>query len=150
MLSCAGDAGRPGRRRKMAEKISEPVRRFLEKPNFAVLATESTSGRPQATPVWFVQNGDVIVINTSAGRKKLHNVEANPRVALAIVDRDNPYQYVQIQGRVVKLDRDNGARDIDRLSQRYTGKPYPYPGGDSPQKRVSLHIRPEHVNASGF
>jgi PPOX class probable F420-dependent enzyme len=134
----------------MAQVISDPVRRFLEKPNFAVLATQSASGRPQATPVWFMYTGDEIVVNTSAGRTKLRNVEANPRVSLAIMDRENPYQYVQIQGRVVKLDRDNGARDIDRLSHRYTGKPYPYPGGDSPEKRVSIHIRPERVNTMGF
>lgn len=129
----------------MPAAIPEQVKTFLEKPNFAVLATHSSSGRIQATPVWFLHDGGEILINTSAGRKKLGNMEADPRVTLAIVDRENPYLYVQIQGRVRKFDKENGPRDIDRLSQRYQGKPYPYPGGDSPRNRVTIRIAPDRV-----
>lgn len=129
----------------MPAVISEKVKTFLEKPNFAVLATHSQSGRIQATPIWFLRDGGEILINTSAGRKKLHNMEANPRVALVIVDRENPYQYVEIQGRVNKFDKENGPRDIDRLSQRYHGRPYQYPGGDSPKNRVTIRIAPDRV-----
>jgi PPOX class probable F420-dependent enzyme len=134
----------------MAAAIPEQVKTFLEKPNFAVLATQSESGRVQATPVWFLHTGGEILINTSAGRKKLRNMEADPRVALAIVDRENPYRYVQIQGRVVKFDKENAARDIDRLSQRYHGRPYQYPASDSPKNRISIHIAPDRVNTMGF
>jgi PPOX class probable F420-dependent enzyme len=134
----------------MAATIPDPVKAFLEKPNFAVLATQSRLGRVQATPVWFVRAGGEILINTSAGRTKLRNMEANPRVTLAIVDRENPYRYVQIQGRVVKFDKENGPKDIDTLSHRYTGKPYTYPGNDNPKNRVSIHITPERVSAQNL
>jgi PPOX class probable F420-dependent enzyme len=134
----------------MATQIPGPVKAFLEKPNFAVLATRSSSGRPQATPVWFVLVGDHILINTKAGRTKLRNMEANPQVALAIVDRENPYRYVQIQGRVVKFDRENAPKDIDRLSQRYVGGPYKYPPDDHPTNRISISIAPEKINAMGL
>ncbi|MGH2349263.1 MAG: PPOX class F420-dependent oxidoreductase, partial [bacterium] len=97
-------------------EIPEDVRRFLEKPNVAVLATVGPRGRPQATPVWFMLEGSDILINTSAGRTKLRNMEANPNVALTIVDPENIYTYVQLRGRVVKFDREHGPRDIDRLS----------------------------------
>jgi PPOX class probable F420-dependent enzyme len=138
------------RERSMAVTIPEPVKTFLEKPNFAVLATQSHSGRVQATPVWFLYADGKILINTSAGRAKLRNMEANPRVALAIIDRENPYRYVQIQGRVVTFDKENGAKGIDTLSQRYTGKLYTYPSNDSPKNRVSIHIAPERLDAHGF
>ncbi len=134
----------------MAAVIPAQVRAFLEKPNVAVLATQSRSGRVQATPVWFLHANGQILINTSAGRTKLRNMEANPRVTLVIVDRENPYRYVQIQGKVVKFDRENGPKGIDRLSQRYTGKPYQYPNTDNPKNRVSIHIAPERVNAMGL
>ncbi len=134
----------------MAAAIPEQVKTFLEKPNFAVLATQSESGRVQATPVWFLHTGGEILINTSAGRKKLRNMEADPRVALTIVDRENPYRYVQIQGRVVKFDKENGPKDIDRLSQRYHGRPYQYPANDNPKNRISIHIAPDRVNTMGF
>jgi PPOX class probable F420-dependent enzyme len=134
----------------MAAGLSDSVKAFLEKPNVAVLATQSRSGDVQATPVWFMRRGGEILINTSAGRTKLRNMEDNPRVALAIVDRENPYRYVQIQGTVVEFDRENAPRDIDRLSQRYVGGPYVYAANDAPSKRVSIHIAPQRIHASGL
>lgn len=127
--------------------LPDSVKEFLQKPNLAVLATISPKGRPQATPVWFLVDGDRVVVNTSRGRVKHHNIEKNPHVAVTVVDRDDPYRYVQIQGKVVKLDWDNGARDIDRLSLRYRGRKYQYPATDSPDRRVSLIIRPSKVYA---
>lgn len=130
----------------MATALSAPVREFLEKPNFAVLVTRSRSNRIQATPVWFVMSDGRVLVNTSKGRTKLRNMRENPDVVLAIVDSKNPYQYVQIHGKAAAFDTEHGARDIDRLSQRYTGKPYGYPGGDRPENRVSIYIEPEHVS----
>lgn len=130
-------------------EFTEPVKKFLEKPNLAVLATISPSGRPQATPVWFLLDGDEILMNTSQGRVKLRNVQADPRVAVTIYDKDNPYLYVQVRGRVT-IDPKSGARDIDRLSQRYRGKPYQYPPSDAPERRVSLHLKPSAISGMGF
>ena len=130
-------------------QLPEKVKKFLEKPNFAVLATVSPKGRPQATPVWFMLDGEEILMNTSQGRAKLRNLGANPSVAVAVVDKDDPYLYVQIRGQV-RLDSENGARDIDRLSMRYGGRPYKYPPTDSPQKRVSLRMRPTGFSGMGM
>lgn len=84
-------------------KIPDSVKTFLDKPNVAVLATISPAGRPQATPIWFMLDNGHILVNTAKGRIKLRNMEANPRVVLAIVDHANPYQYVQIRGTVCAL-----------------------------------------------
>jgi len=130
--------------------LPDTVRKFLQKPNFAVLATVGPNGRPQATPVWFLLEDDHIMINTSQGRIKLRNVQANPHVALTVTDRDNPYQYVQIRGRVVAIDRARGAADIDRLSLRYRGRPYQYPSTDGPANRVTLLINPRRIQTMGF
>ncbi|HET7265499.1 MAG TPA: PPOX class F420-dependent oxidoreductase [bacterium] len=133
----------------MAAPISEPVRKFLEKPNFAVLATRGI-GDLQATPMWFLYEGGQVILNSSQGRVKLRNMHKHPEVALAIVDRENPYQYVQIKGVVTAFDEKSGARDIDRLSQRYVGSPYAYPDGDAPEKRVTIRITPSKVTTMGF
>ncbi|MDR7521283.1 MAG: hypothetical protein QN168_02350 [Armatimonadota bacterium] len=73
-------------------------------------------------------------------------MEANPHVSLSIVDPGNMYRYVQIRGEAIRFDPHNGARDIDRLSMRYTGKPYPYPDGQRPEDRVSVLITPRSVS----
>lgn len=131
-------------------QLSDPIRKFLDKPNLAVLATVSPSGRPQATPVWFMVDGDEILINTAKGRVKLQNLKAHPHVALAVYDRDDPYQHVQIRGKVVKLDEEHGARDIDRLSMRYRGQPYKYQPGVTPSDRVSIRIKPTGLTSGGI
>lgn len=128
----------------------ESIRAFLTKPNLAVLATISPSGKPQATPVWFMLEDGHILINTSKGRAKLRNLQANPRLALTIVDREDPYKYAQIRGKVTAFDAEHGDRDINRLSQRYRGKPYAYPPTDAPANRVSILIEPEKLNVMGF
>lgn len=127
--------------------ISDAARAFLDRPLTAVLATTSAKGRSQATPIWYMMDGDRIVINTSVGRVKLRNLEANPYLALTVVDPQNAYRYVQVQGKVVRFDRENGARDINRLSLRYTGKSYGYPGGQRPEDRVTVVIRPLRVSS---
>ena len=130
--------------------LPDAVRKFLQEPNVAVLATVGRSGRPQATPVWFLVEDGHILINTSKGRLKLLNMQANPRVAFTVVDRDDLYRYVQIQGKVVKFDPDHGARDIDRLSQRYRGRAYRYPPTDKPENRITILIKPVKVSTMGF
>ena len=130
--------------------LPERVVEFLQKPNLAVLGTVSPAGRPQVTPVWFLFEDGHLLVNTSKGRVKLRNVEANPAVTVTVVDRDDPYRYVQIQGTVVKLDREHGARDIDRLSLRYRGGAYTYPPTDAPENRVSLLIKPIRSHTMGF
>jgi PPOX class probable F420-dependent enzyme len=122
--------------------LPDNVKKFLDKPNLAVVATVSPLGRPQATPVWFMLDGNEVLINTAKGRAKLRNLQANPRVSLAIYDRDNPYAYVQIRGIATAFDEKNGARDIDRLSLRYRGEPYKYQPGNTPADRVSVRIKP--------
>ena len=134
----------------MTMKLDEDTRAFLEQPHVAVMATVSPKGRPQATPVWFLLEGDHILANTSKGRAKLRNLEAHPYVALTVVDPKNMYRYVQVQGKVARFDTASGARDIDRLSQRYGGKAYSYPASDRPENRVTILVKPLSVSGMGF
>lgn len=126
----------------MAARLTAEVRKFLEEAHVAILATVSSKGRPQATPVWFMVEGDDLLVNTSRGRVKLRNLERHPYAALTVVDPRNAYRWVQIQGKVARFDAASGARDIDRLSQRYLGKAYPYFAGDRPEDRVSIVLEP--------
>ncbi len=133
----------------MPVQLDERTRAFLSEPNVAVLATVSRRGRLQVTPIWFVLDGEQIIVNTSRGRVKLRNLEGNPNLALTIVDPQNMYRYVQIQGKAVRFDPKNGARDIDRLSQRYRGEPYSYQSGGGPADRVTIVIEPLAVSGMG-
>ncbi len=123
-------------------------RDLFERPLLAVLATAMPDGSPQATPLWFDFDGQHIRINSARGRTKDRNIRHDPRVALVIVDDANPYRYVQIRGRVVKMVEGEVAREhINQLSQRYTGQDWELMSPD--EVRVMYFIEPEHISGLG-
>ena len=121
---------------------------LLEKKAFASLATVNADGTPQVTPVWFDWDGRQIRINTAKGRIKDKNLRSRPAVALAIMDPDNPYRYLQIRGRVASVTETGADAHIDSLAKKYLGKDrYPYRKPD--EVRVIFTITPGRVQAMG-
>lgn len=117
-----------------------------EKKAFANLATVMPDGTPQVTPVWFDHADGVIRVNTAKGRTKARNLKPGAPVALAIMDPDNPYRYVQIRGRVERV-IEGGPADshIDALAKKYLGKDkYPFRGPG--EMRLLCEIRPASVS----
>ena len=111
------------------------------------LATTMPDGSPQLTEVWVDTDGTHVIVNTVEGFQKLRNVTRDPRVAVAVADPAHPFQYLQIRGRVVDTTTD-GARDhIDRLSQKYLGRPY-QPFGGAEQQRVIVRIEPDSISGT--
>jgi PPOX class probable F420-dependent enzyme len=123
-------------------------RDLFDKKGFAHLATVGADGRPQVTPVWYDFDGQHIRINTARGRVKDRNLARNPRVALSIQDPENPYRYVQIQGRVVEMTEQGADAHIDALAKKYMGKDK-YPGRTPGEVRVTAKIAPERVQGMG-
>ena len=114
---------------------------------FAFLSTTMASGTPQVTPVWFDVEKDYIRLNSARGRVKDRNMRARPDVALAIVDSDNPYRYIQVRGKVIKITEEGARAHIDRLAKKYLGKEM-FPG-DPSEVRVMYFVQPEAFSAMG-
>jgi PPOX class probable F420-dependent enzyme len=121
--------------------LSPEVKQLIDHPNFAHLATLMPDGSPQSVPVWVGREGDRIIISTSEGSLKGKNTKRDPRVALSIVDFDNPYEEVQIRGRVVERRADPELKTIDAISHKYIGKPFPMRGDG----QVALVVEAEKV-----
>ena len=124
----------------MAEKISKDVRDLLNRPNFVHFSTLLPDGSPVNAPVWIGIEGDRILVGTGEGSLKAKNARRDPRVALSVVDFHNPYEEAQIRGRVVDLRDDTSFAVMDAISEKYTGKPFPF---RNPQGRVALVIEVE-------
>ncbi|MCU0487078.1 MAG: PPOX class F420-dependent oxidoreductase, partial [Anaerolineales bacterium] len=116
--------------------------------SFAFLATTMDDGSPQVTPIWFNTDGDDILINSAQGRVKDRNMRARPQIALAIVDPKNPYRYMQIRGRVVEMNTENGWAHIDTLAKKYTGSDHFTPNSND-EIRVVYRVRLERVHVTG-
>jgi PPOX class probable F420-dependent enzyme len=124
--------------------LTDEDRELLGAPQFAVIATLMPDGSPQTSTVWVDTDGDDVLVNTSEGRVKPANVRRDPRVALTVWDRDDPYRQVIVRGRVVELTHEGAEEHIDELSRRYTGR-FPYPWRSEGERRVILRIRPDAV-----
>ena len=127
----------------MPLKLSDDVKALGRAANFAHLATLMSDGSPQVAPVWVDLEGDLILVGTGEGSLKAKNTRRDVRVGLSIVGMDNPYREAQIRGRIVERRPDADFRTMDRISRKYTGKPFPF--RDNPAQRVVLAIAVERV-----
>ena len=126
----------------MAVELSDHQRNLLKQPNLAFLATVGADGVPHVTPVWVDEEEGRAVVNTADGRAKVRHVRRDPRVGLVVVNRDDPYDWVSIRGRVVDITTEGAEEHIDQLSHRYEGKPFQFRPG---QIRLKVLIEPDQV-----
>lgn len=132
----------------MATTIPKTHSDLLDKKAFASLATLNADGSPQVTPVWIDWDGANLLVNTAQGRVKDRNLRRNPKVALSILDPDNPYRYLAVQGRVTKVTTDGADAHIDKMAKKYMGKDS-YPFRTPTEVRVLFVIAPEKVHTNG-
>ncbi|MGX7679009.1 hypothetical protein ACSMXN_08920 [Jatrophihabitans sp. DSM 45814] len=83
---------------------------------------------------------------TDPHSRKARNFARDPRVAISVTDRDQPFTMAEIRGRVVEqVDGEIGWQIIDRISKKYTGQPYPLRTG-----RAAYVIEAEHAAGHSF
>ena len=115
---------------------------------FAALATTMPDGSPQVTPVWFDYKDGIVRVNTAKGRVKARNLKAGAAVALAVIDPDNPYRYIQIRGRVRRCSEEGAGTHIDSLAKKYLGKDK-YPHATPGEVRIMCEIEPAAASGMG-
>ena len=126
--------------------LTDEIRALFDAPNTAHVATVLPDGAPHSVPMWVGLEGDRIAILTSPGSRKARNIERDPRVAISITKRDQPFVMATVRGRVAeRVEGDAAWTIIDRISDKYTGQPYPLR-----TDRVVFLIEPEHAWGMAF
>src|SRR5246127_3867319 len=116
----------------MGIPLSEDIKKLIDLPNFAHLATLMPDGSPHSAPVRIAREGDLLLICTEATSLKGKNTQRDPRVAISIVDFSDPYTEAQMRGRVIERRPDPQLTYYDLMSQKYISKPWPYREEKSP------------------
>lgn len=128
--------------------IDDAIRELAAGPNFAALTTVLPDGQAQTNIMWVDCDDRHVLVNTEVHRQKYKDVQREPRVTLAIWDRDNPYHYAEVRGRVVATTGGPEARaQLDELSRKYKGEPYDDAAIQS--ERVLLRIEPDRQRVFG-
>jgi PPOX class probable F420-dependent enzyme len=68
-------------------ELSAQQEALLRRSRNGVLATVGPDGSPHAAPVWYLWDGDEILISTPGTTQKIRDIERNPRVALCVDDQ---------------------------------------------------------------
>jgi PPOX class probable F420-dependent enzyme len=126
------------------DQITESVAKLLQDKNFAFIATLMPDGSPQVTPTWVDAQDNIILINTAEARLKHKNISRDPRVAVSITDRNNPYNMVTIRGKVIERTNQGADEHIDKLAKKYLDVDK-YPMKSSDEKRIIVKIKPEKI-----
>ena len=129
----------------MGIQLSERAQMLIRAKNLGNIATLMPDGSPHVVPVWVDLDGDDVLVNTAEGRQKLKNVRRDPRVALDVVNSENPYEMVTLRGHVVEVTSEGADAHIDKLANKYLGRdsyPFRQPG----ERRVIMRIEPERVS----
>ncbi len=96
------------------------IREFLTEPYYAAIATIDPDWGPRQAVVWYVLDGDEIVLNSRVGRRWPNNLLRDPRISIAVIDRTDGERWVGITGTAVAVeDQATAQADIARLARRY-------------------------------
>lgn len=118
------------------------VAEFLARPNIAVVASLGREGAPHSVATWYDWEDGRVLLSMDNSRLRLGYLREDPRVALTVIDPDDWYRHISLQGEVVEMHDDEGLVDIDRLARRYTGAEYQT--RDSPRTTAWVDVRRWH------
>ncbi len=106
-----------------AAPLPPELERFLAAPRPAVVATLTADGSPVTTPTWYESSDGRLVLIMGATGRRVANLRRDGRLALTVLG-ERWYDHVSLLGHVVEIRDDPDFVDVDRLAQRYWGKPY--------------------------
>jgi PPOX class probable F420-dependent enzyme len=132
----------------MSAKIEGRSEQLLRDKNFCHVATMRGDGTIHGVPVWVDVQDGLPTVNTAEGRAWPRNLERDPRATLTVQNLQNPYEYVEIRGRVARRTHDGADAHIDALAKKYLGLDA-YPGRRPGEQRVIIQFEPEHVQLHG-
>ncbi|MGH9088971.1 MAG: PPOX class F420-dependent oxidoreductase [Acidimicrobiales bacterium] len=128
----------------MPDTLTAKARALIDRPVLASLGTVAGDGSPQVTPLWIEVDGDDLLVNTARGRVKARNIERDHRVALSVLDPEDPYNVVVVRGTVSEVTTDGADEHIDHLAKKYLGLDS-YPMRREGEVRIKIRIRTDHI-----
>jgi PPOX class probable F420-dependent enzyme len=132
----------------MSMKIEGRGEELLKAKNFCHVATLRADGSVHGVPVWVDVQDGLPVVNSAKGRAWPTNLERDPRVTLTVQNMENPYEYLEVRGRVSEITTEGADEHIDSLAKKYMDKDE-YPLRQPGEQRVIIRVDPEHAKVWG-
>ncbi|MDR7301720.1 TIGR03618 family F420-dependent PPOX class oxidoreductase [Haloactinomyces albus] len=134
----------PRRKGATVSVVPQELQDIMTKRSFAHVATIGPKGEPQSNPVWVDWDGEYLKFSQTTTRQKYRNLQRDSRIAVSVHDPEQPYRYLEVRGKVARIDDDPDNGFINKMAKKYTDAdeyPYHQPG----DHRVVVYIQPEHT-----
>lgn len=125
----------------------ERYRDLLDSTALGHVATIGANGKPQVNPVWFIWDGEHLLLSVKPETAKYRNLRANPAVAMSISDPTHPDRYLEVRGEVVAFALFDNLSWVNQLARKYTGADYTR--GIDGEHRYKVTIRIDSWTAQG-
>lgn len=131
----------------MAIALPQSVKKIMQDKAYGHVITFNANGTPQVTMVWMDAEGDEVLFNTADGRLKPKNLRRDPRIIIAVQDRNDPQSHLVFHGKATVTEA--GADDhIDKLAKHFLGAdkyPFRRPG----EKRLIVRVKVDRIGGYG-
>ena len=131
----------------MTASFPESHRDLLEAANIAVLTAVTPNGQLQSTAIWYLLDDDgKLKMSSTGSRRKVRNLQLDPRVTMFFMDPTNPYRTLEVRGTATTA-LDDGLRIQNQLGAKYDDDAASH---DPPGTvRYVITVEPETVNTYG-
>lgn len=105
-------------------QITNAQQNFLSKVHFAVVSTIASDGMPHQTVMWYMLDGNQLLLSTPRDSLKHKHLKRDNRISICV---EKGYMYVTITGKVTLNEESIQAKkDYDILGKRYRGTFNPF------------------------
>ncbi|MEJ7763412.1 MAG: PPOX class F420-dependent oxidoreductase [Thermomicrobiales bacterium] len=127
--------------------VPDRYRDILQSTALGHLATVDPEGRPQINPVWFIWDGEHVLLSVKLETRKYRNIRERPAVAISFSDPSRPERYLEVRGTAVAFERFVDLSWVNQLARKYTGVDFTH--GVEGEERYRVTIRVDSWTAQG-
>jgi PPOX class probable F420-dependent enzyme len=127
---------------------SDERRQFLETHRLAILGVERRNKAPHLSPVYYVVDGDDLLVSVTKTRAKTKLILRAGSLSLCVLDEQFPFRYLRVEGSA-SFDEEGAVELMLRIGEKMQGQPLPESARPnieeraSKEQRIVLRVRPE-------
>jgi hypothetical protein len=103
---------------------TEEQKAFLENRRLVIVGITRKAGPPHMSPVYYVMDGNDVLISTTASRFKARAVRKDDDISLCVLGEAYPFPYLLVYGKA-SIEEHGAAQAMRRIGERMTGNPIP-------------------------
>jgi PPOX class probable F420-dependent enzyme len=114
----------------------EERKKFLQDHRLCIVGYARSSGPPALSPVYYVMDGDDLLISTTRSRAKAKAVGRSPEVSVCVLGEQMPFPYLNVYG-TGRIEEDGVVEVMMRVGERMSGQPVPESARPMVEKRAT-------------